>query len=131
MHPSETQVPSRRRSIGRLVPHLLAVALLGLPAALAAAAPPSEATISPDELTRGQRGYGLTVLAGSDPVRFEAEVIGVMRNVTPGMTYVLARLSGHGLEETGVAGGMSGSPVYFDGRLAGAVAFAWPFSNEA
>lgn len=95
-------------------------------------APPADLpTIAPEELTRGQMGHGLTVLAGGEPVRFEAEVIGVMRNVTPGVTYVLAKLSGHGLEETGVAGGMSGSPVFFDGRLAGAVAFAWPFSKEA
>jgi len=88
-------------------------------------------TISVDELTPGQRGYGLTVFAGSAPERFEAEVVGVMRNVGPETSYILARLSGHGLEESGVAGGMSGSPVFFDGRLAGAVAFSWPFSHEA
>ena len=38
---------------------------------------------------------------------------------------------GSGLEKTGVIAGMSGSPVYLDGRLAGAVAFGWPFANEA
>lgn len=134
MHPSETN-PRRRRSIPLLAALLAGAAWLGLPASPAAAAeaaaPPADAaTIAPDELTRGQRGYGLTVIAGREPVRFEAEVIGVMRNVTPGTTYVLAKLSGQGLEQSGVAGGMSGSPVWFDGRLAGAVAFAWPFSNE-
>jgi hypothetical protein len=89
------------------------------------------ATIAVDELRPGQRGYGLTVFAGREPERFEAEVIGVMRNVAPETSYILARLTGHGLEESGVAGGMSGSPVFFDGRLAGAVAFSWPFTNEA
>ncbi len=54
-----------------------------------------------------------------------------MRNVAPETSFILARLTGHGLEKSGVAGGMSGSPVYFDGRLAGAVAFSWPFTNEA
>lgn len=98
-----------------------------LPAAADATAP----TIGLDELTPGQRGYGLTVFAGNRPERFEAEVVGVMRNVSPEVSYILARLSGHGLEQSGVAGGMSGSPVYFDGRLAGAVAFSWAFSNEA
>jgi len=93
--------------------------------------PASPPTISVDELTPGQRGYGLTVFTGREPERFEAEVVGVMRNVGPETSYILARLSGHGLEESGVAGGMSGSPVFFDGRLAGAVAFSWPFSNEA
>jgi hypothetical protein len=106
---------------------LLLVAAL----AVAGAAAAQPATIAPDELVAGQTGYGLTVLAGSEPVRFEAEVVGVMRNVTPGMSYILARLSGQGLEDSGVAAGMSGSPVFFDGRLAGAVAFAWPFSKEA
>jgi hypothetical protein len=99
------------------------------PAAAATAA--AAATIGPDELVRGQKGYGLTVLSGTEPVRFEAEVVGVMRNVAPDLSYILARLSGQGLEESGVAAGMSGSPVFFDGRLAGAVAFAWPFSREA
>ena len=54
-----------------------------------------------------------------------------MRNVSPDVSYILARLTGKGLEKSGVAGGMSGSPVFLDGRLAGAVAFSWPFTNEA
>jgi hypothetical protein len=121
---------------------LLLAAVLLAPGGAAAAAsdaapaapPPAPAalpTIGVDELTPGQRGYGLTVFAGREPERFEAEVVGVMRNTTPETSYILARLTGHGLEESGVAGGMSGSPVYFDGRLAGAVAFSWPFSHEA
>jgi hypothetical protein len=124
-----------KTSLRRTLP-LLSLSLVLAPFVAAApaapAAPPADLpTIAPDELTRGQRGHGLTVLSGGEPVEFEAEVIGVMRNVTPGVTYILAKLSGHGLEESGVAGGMSGSPVFFDGRLAGAVAFAWPFSKEA
>jgi hypothetical protein len=95
------------------------------------AQPLEVSTISPDELTPGQRGYGLSVFTGSQPERFEAEVVGVLRNLAPDTSYILARLSGKGLEESGVAAGMSGSPVYFDGRLAGAVAFSWPFSHDA
>lgn len=83
------------------------------------------------EAYRGQRGYGYTVFAGSEPERFEVEVLGVMRNLSPEVSYILARLTGHGLEQIGIAAGMSGSPVYLDGRLAGAVAFSWPFSHEA
>lgn len=105
---------------------LTAVALAAAPAAAATAA-----TISIDELAVGQRGYGLTVFSGSEPQRFEAEVVGVMRNTSPGVSFILARLTGHDLETIGVASGMSGSPVYFDGRLAGAVAFSWPYSREA
>ncbi|MGD2116195.1 MAG: SpoIVB peptidase S55 domain-containing protein [Acidobacteriota bacterium] len=88
-------------------------------------------TLPVEEIRRGQTGYGLTVFAGEAPERFDVEVIGVLRNTDPKASYVLARLTGHGLEESGVAQGMSGSPVFIDGRLVGAVAFAWPFSTEA
>jgi hypothetical protein len=80
---------------------------------------------------RGQRGYGLSVFSGHQPERFEVEVVGVMRNSSPDNSYILARLTGKGLEKSGVIAGMSGSPVFLDGRLAGAVAFSWPFSQEA
>ena len=80
------------------------------------------------EVRPGQRGYGLSVFSGQDQERFEVEVLGVWRQVAPDTSFILARLSGMGLEESGVIAGMSGSPVYLDGRLAGAVAFAWPFS---
>jgi hypothetical protein len=94
-------------------------------------APEPVPTISVDEVERGMRGWGLSVFAGREPERFEAEVIGVLRNTSPDTSFILAKLSGHGLEDSGVPGGMSGSPVYLDGRLAGAVAFAWPFSQQA
>lgn len=88
-------------------------------------------TIPIEELKPGQRGFGLSVFSGTEPERFEVEVVGVWENVKPGISFLLAKLEGHGLEKSGVIAGMSGSPVYFDGRLAGAVAFSWPFSNEA
>lgn len=118
------------------LPALLAVLLALVPPAAAETGPTGDSsgprpTIGVDEVERGMKGHGYSVFAGREPERFEAEVIGVMRNTQPGTSYILARLSGHGLEESGVAGGMSGSPVFFDGRLAGAVAFAWPFSQEA
>jgi len=116
------------------------------PAPLAAAAAPdskpdpvvaahvfagAQPTIPLTEVKKGQRGYGLSVFSGTEPERFDVEVIGVMRNLRPNISYILAKLTGKGLEKSGVAGGMSGSPVFIDGRLAGAVAFSWPFSNEA
>jgi hypothetical protein len=84
-----------------------------------------------DEVHKGQRGYGLSVFEGDQPERFEVEVLGVWQNIRPDTSYILARLSGRGLETSGVIAGMSGSPVYLDERLAGAVAFAWPFAREA
>lgn len=113
-----------------------------VPPAAPAPAPPGGLTPSPgrpsqlptigvDEVKAGQKGYGLSVFSGSQPERFEVEVVGVMRNLRPETSYILARLTGKGLERSGVAAGMSGSPVFLDGRLAGAVAFSWPFSHEA
>ncbi len=92
---------------------------------------PRLASLPVDKITRGQTGYGLTVFAGSEPERFDVEVLGVLHNTDPSASYVLARLSGHGLDESGVVQGMSGSPVFIDEHLVGAVAFAWPFAKEA
>jgi hypothetical protein len=97
-------------------------------AAPAAAGAPA---IGVDEIRAGQRGHGESVFVGSAPERFEVEVLGVLRDAAPGTSYILARLSGRDLERTGVVAGMSGSPVWIDGRLAGAVAFSWPFAQEA
>lgn len=83
-----------------------------------------------DELREGMRGVGRTVFHGTDVEEFGVEIIGVLRNSAPRQDMVLARLSGGPLEETGVLQGMSGSPVYVDGRLVGAVAFAFDASTE-
>jgi len=83
-----------------------------------------------DELQPGQRGYGLSVFRGTQIERFEVEILGVLKNTSPGRDMVLARCSGCNLEHTGVIAGMSGSPIYVDGRLVGALAFAWPFGKE-
>jgi hypothetical protein len=104
---------------------------LALLVAFGAADGRAEAVFPLAEVKPGLQGYGMSVFAGFEPERFEVEIIGVWRNLRPGTSYILAELSGHGLEESGVIAGMSGSPVYLDGRLAGAVAFAWPFSHRA
>ncbi len=75
------------------------------------------------------KGWGLTVMKGATPERFEVEVLGVLPN-TLGRTRILVKVSGLGLENTGVIAGMSGSPVYLDGKLAGAVSATWAFGKE-
>lgn len=108
-----------------------ALSLFGSPVFAAPAAFPEAPTVDIHELRRGQVGYGMTVFAGSEPERFEVEVLGVQKATeVAGLDYLIAKLSGRGLEKIGVAGGMSGSPVYFDGRLAGAVAFTFNFASE-
>ncbi|MBC7349214.1 MAG: hypothetical protein H5U05_04485 [Candidatus Aminicenantes bacterium] len=79
----------------------------------------------------GMKGTGRSVFSGNQVDSFEVEILGVMENVQPGRNWILARLKGLGLENTGVVAGMSGSPVYIDGQLVGAVAFSYAFAKEA
>jgi hypothetical protein len=79
----------------------------------------------------GMKGKGRTVLSGTVIEDFDAEIIGVLPNVQPKRSVILARLTGMGLESTGVIAGMSGSPVYIDGKLIGAVAFSFSYAKAA
>ena len=107
------------------------VALLGtLPAEPAHAAMKPETYWNVDDLRPGMKGVGRTVMKGTKVETFQAEVLGVMKNTSPGRDMVLCRLSGLNLDHTGVIAGMSGSPIYIDGKLMGAVAFAWPYGKE-
>ena len=67
----------------------------------------------------GARGWGLSVFRGTEPERFEVEILGSVSGMAGTGTTILARLSGAGLEHSGVQQGMSGSPVYIDGELIG------------
>ena len=87
-------------------------------------------TVDLDSLERGQKGYGLSVFSGTEPERFEVEVLGVWRNSKPELNYLLARLSGQDLEHSGVLAGMSGSPVFIEEKLVGAVAFSFSFGKD-
>ena len=77
-------------------------------------------------------GVGRTVFTGTDLQDFKVHILGVLRNIQgPKRDLILARLEGAGLAESGVAQGMSGSPVYIDGRLIGAVSYSiGAFSKE-
>ncbi len=76
------------------------------------------------------RGYGLTVFRGETPTRFDVEVIDVLTNFRPDMDLILVRTEHPILERATTVAGMSGSPIYLDGRLAGAYAYGWPFGKE-
>jgi hypothetical protein len=79
----------------------------------------------------GLKGVGRTIFTGDKIEEFQVEFLGVLKNaLAPKRDVILARLSGGPLKETGVIAGMSGSPVYVDGKLVGAVALAFPFSKE-
>ena len=84
-----------------------------------------------EDLKPGMKGVARTVFSGSEPQEFGVEVLGVLPGFPgPHQSAIIVRLIGSNVERTGVFGGMSGSPVYIDGRLVGAIAFSFPFSKE-
>lgn len=101
------------------------VVIIGLAAVLLFTARPSKAQndILPlSEVRAGMQGYSYTIFAGDKVEKFDLEVIGVMPNfLGPRQTIILVQLKGPKVEHTGVAAGMSGSPVYLEGKLAGAL----------
>lgn len=78
----------------------------------------------------GMKGVGKTVFRGTQVESFNVEILGVLEKIGPGQNLVLAKLSGDKLEHYGVFAGMSGSPVYIDGKLLGAVSYAFSFATE-
>jgi hypothetical protein len=107
-----------------------ALACLPPPPAAAQAAPKPCRYWNVDDLRPGMKGSGRTVMKGTKIETFDAEVLGVLKNTSPGRDMVLCRLAGLNLDKYGVIAGMSGSPIYIDGKLMGAVAFAWPYGKE-
>ncbi len=99
---------------------------------VAQAAVPSSLTISVDQIKPGMKGVAYTVFEGTKPEPMEVEVLGVLKNMAgPKSDVILVRLKGAKPEYTGVVAGMSGSPVYIDGKLAGAIAYRiGEFSKE-
>jgi len=95
----------------------LAIALCPL-----AACPQSNEILPLDQVRAGMQGYAYTIFAGDQVEKFDLEVIGVMPNfLGPRQSIILVQLKGPKVERTGVVAGMSGSPVYLDGKLAGAL----------
>ncbi|HVS52110.1 MAG TPA: SpoIVB peptidase S55 domain-containing protein [Opitutaceae bacterium] len=102
---------------------LLAVLLCASPGALLAQ--PADAPIIPlDDLKPGQHGVVWTVFRGSEPEPFSVEVTGVLRNTLgPGKSLILCQLTDPRVQNMGAVAGMSGSPLYIDGKLAGALSY--------
>ncbi len=82
------------------------------------------------DVKAGLHGIGRTVFSGDRIEEFQVEILGVLENIGPKQNLILAKLSGGPLAHTGVMQGMSGSPVYIDGKLVGAVAMAFPFAKD-
>jgi len=116
----------------KVVSALFACFCVLVPALLAAQTSQNFQTISVDHIHAGMRGVAYTVFQGIKPESMDVEVLGVLHNVNgPKGDVILVRLHGEKVEYTGVVAGMSGSPVYLEGKLAGALAFRiGEFSKE-
>ena len=86
--------------------------------------------ITIDEIKPGMEAYCLTAYKGAEIEKFKLEVLSVVRNVRPGRDAILVQGTDKRFIHTGPVAGCSGSPVYIDGRLAGALAFGWTFSKD-
>jgi hypothetical protein len=83
------------------------------------------------EVKEGMRGTALTVFRGAEPEPFNVEILGVLPGaIGPKQDLIIGKLSGGGADRTHVFAGMSGSPVYVDGKLVGAISYSFPFAKE-
>lgn len=83
------------------------------------------------EIREGMRGTARSVFQGSQPEEFNVEILGVLPNwIGPGQDMIVGKLSGANAERTFVFAGMSGSPVYINGKLVGAISYSFPFAKE-
>jgi SpoIVB peptidase S55 len=95
-----------------------------VPIPMPASAPAVTRFFPLSEVKRGMKGVAYTVFEGVNPEPMQVEILGVLRDALgPGQDMILARLHGDKPEYTGVVAGMSGSPVYIDGRLVGALSY--------
>src|SRR6202045_5161365 len=112
----------------RVLSLVLAIALLPV-----AASPQSTEILPLSQVRARMQGYAYTIFAGDQVEKFDLEVIGVMPNfLGPRQSIILIELKGPKVEHTGVVAGMSGSPVYLEGKLAGALSLKLGvFTKEA
>jgi hypothetical protein len=135
------RAPKRFRALGTFVSALAAVAALYGGFWLAGDAiagegdKPGKKTNDPNiipisDIKPGMRGYALTVFEGETPDKFEIEVVDVVHDYLPGQDAVLFRSPDPRMQHSGIVGGMSGSPIYIQGKLAGALAYGYRFNKD-
>ena len=83
------------------------------------------------QVRAGMKGYGLTVFEGTQPEKFDVEVIGIQKGFLPRQDLILIKTRHPRLDVTRVVAGMSGSPIFLEGKMAGAYAYGWTFPREA
>jgi hypothetical protein len=91
---------------------------------------PPPAIMKLADVRPGMVGQALTVFNGTKPEPFKVRVVSVLKQFLPKQDVILIRAEDPRVEHSGIVAGMSGSPVYIEGKLVGAVAYAWSFSKE-
>jgi SpoIVB peptidase S55 len=118
---------------GRLVPLSIlagAVASVAVGAGVAHALPDAPDTLPLADVKPGMKGYGLTVFSGTTPEKFDVEVVSILHNFRPSQDLVIIKTPHPRLNITRTVAGMSGSPIYLDGKMIGAYAYGWLFGIE-
>ncbi len=83
------------------------------------------------DIRPGMKGYGKSVFKGIKIEKFNVEIVGVLKGIRPGTGLILAKIGGNKIiDKAGVIAGMSGSPIYINNKIIGALAFSWAFSKE-
>jgi hypothetical protein len=109
-----------------------AVASIALGVGLAHALPEPADTLPLSEVKPGMKGHGLTVFTGTNPERFDVEVISTLHNFRPNQDLILIKTPNHPrLDIARTVAGMSGSPIYLNNKMIGAYAYGWMFGSEA
>jgi hypothetical protein len=91
---------------------------------------PPPAIMKLADVKPGMVGQALTVFSGTKPEPFKIRVVSVLKQFLPKQDVILIRAEDPRVEHSGIVAGMSGSPVYIDGKLVGAVAYAWSFAKD-
>jgi len=107
------------------VVRLLVALLFGASAGFATAE-----TMPLNQVKKGMKGYGLTVFEGNKIERFDVEILGVLHNIGPRQNLILGRVDSELVNHSGIIAGMSGSPIYIDGKVIGALAYSWQFAKD-
>ena len=85
-------------------------------------------TLDPEDLRPGMTGYGLTVFQGTEPVRFDVTIKGVLPGYLGTDALIIIEADHPELEDIGAVAGMSGSPIFVDDKMIGALSYGWGFS---
>ena len=83
------------------------------------------------QLKKGMTGYTLSCFQGTEPSRLNVEIIGILHNNLPDTDRIIGRITGDPVDRAGVMSGMSGSPVYIDNQLIGAIGYSFPYSEDS